>query len=108
MTTVGMSPEQVRAIVVDRWDQATVRPDFGEVDDGGSGIHTSPVFDQLYAATRELAARIAGGEVQPFGMSRILDETMDLIRDRLCEWAVAYTLGDFDAELAKESGTAAA
>jgi hypothetical protein len=108
MTTYGKSPETVRAIVEDRWDQAAVMPEFGEIDDGGCGFTLSPTFAAVRPALRELAARIAGSEVRPFGMSKVLDELEDTIRERLCEWAIAYTLGEYDAELAAESGTVAA
>jgi len=104
--TTTKNPEMVRALVADRWDQATVVPVPDR--DRGSGIQPSELLDRLDAALLEFAARLAGGEVVAFGMARVMDELEDTIRERLCAWAVAYTLGELDAEIAAESGTVAA
>ena len=104
--TTTKNPEMVRALVQDRWDQAAVSPIPNE--DRASTIEPSELLNRLAAALLELAARLAGGEVVAFGMARVMDELEDTIRERLCAWAVAYTLGELDAEIAAESGTVAA
>ena len=104
MTTTTKSPELVRTLVEDRWDQATVVPIVGP--DRGSEITTSEAYDRLDAALAELGARVAGGEVAAFGLSAVLDELHETIRVRLCEWAIDYLVTDGRAYTAEQAAAA--
>ncbi len=93
MTTYGNSPETVRAIVEDRWDQMTVIPEPSTFD-SSSGIVVAPIWNQLDEILHMLGAVVAGGEVGPFGLRSVTEELRETIRERLCEWATAYALGE--------------
>lgn len=99
MTTYRHSPEVVRAIVEDRWNQVMVIP-VPSIQDSGSGIEPSPILNQLCEILHTLGATVAGGEVAAFGMRSVTEGLEDTIRERLCEWAVAYTLGERTEESA--------
>jgi hypothetical protein len=99
MTTYGKSPETVRALVEDRWDQMTVIA-VPSIMDSSSGIEPAPIWNQLSEILHMLGAVVAGGEVAAFGMRSVTDGLEETIRDRLCEWAIAYTLGEQTEESA--------
>src|SRR4051812_12190714 len=61
----------VRAIVEDRMDQLAVAPIVGT--DSGSEIEVSQLWRQIGADLHEVAARVAGGEVDAFGMRDLVD-----------------------------------
>ena len=73
MSTYGKEPETVRAIVEDRWDQATTIAE-PSIRDSSSGIDSAPIYDQLDEILHMLGAVVAGGEVGSVGLRSVTDE----------------------------------
>jgi hypothetical protein len=90
-----MASTQTLELIEDRWTQATM--DSEKNADGDWVPKTSALYDQAHEALSKFAAILVSYEVSNADANGIACDMMQLVGDRMVDWAVKWYAGQPDA-----------